>query len=299
MAFFAWFTPVHLARLTAEAAPPCPEDVVAAVDQADIETYIAEMLDRGSANNARKHYASLQQFFRWAEDEGLTDASPMLRTSPPFVPTQPVPVVSDSDLIKLTATCERGPVRHRTFENLRDAAIIRLFLDGGPRLDELSGLSLGDLEFDMDVAHVMGKGRRLRAVPFGAKTGEALRRYLRARANHRVVLAMRRNYPMDPKKVAEAEASEPLWIGKFGPMTPSGVAQMIERRCGDAGIKRINPHKFRHTWATDLVDSGASQSDVKRLGGWKTDQMVDRYTSTTADKRARESHRRLARGDRL
>jgi integrase len=69
-----------------------------------------------------------------------------------------------------------------SFVDRRDAAVIRLLLDTGGRLSEVAGLAVADLDFTEDVAHVIGKGRRPRALPFGQQTGLALGRYLRARA---------------------------------------------------------------------------------------------------------------------
>jgi site-specific recombinase XerC len=73
----------------------------------------------------------------------------------------------------------------REFVRVRDTPIIRLLLDSGGRLDEISALTVEDIDFDMDVARAVGKGRRPRALPFGGKTGAALARYLRARARER------------------------------------------------------------------------------------------------------------------
>ena len=97
----------------------------------------------------------------------------MAKMKPPKVPEVPVPVLTDDDLRRLLAACEgRAP------EDRRDMAVLRLFLDSGMRLWELTNLKVGDLDLDARVAIVMGKGRRPRACPFGAKTASALDRYL-------------------------------------------------------------------------------------------------------------------------
>ncbi len=99
----------------------------------------------------------------------------MERMNPPAVPEQPVAVLEEADLVRLLDSCKGN-----TFENRRDAAIIRLFLDTGMRAGELTTLGVSDLDFDHDVALVMGKGRRGRATPFGARTAaEGLQRRLR------------------------------------------------------------------------------------------------------------------------
>ena len=178
---------------------------------------------RVSGATAAKHYRSLQQLWRWLVEDGeIPFTNGWMR--PPTVPEQPVPILTEDDLTKLLATCKGD-----TFENRRDNAIIRLFLDTGMRASELVGMGADDIDWDTDVVIVMGKGRRGRGAPFGAKTADALRRYRRIRARHPIA-----NLPN-------------VWIGKKGPMTDSGVRQMLERRGLDAGIEGLHPHRFRHT----------------------------------------------------
>ena len=171
-----------------------------------------------------KHYRSLQQLFVWLVDDGEIDRSPMERMRPPSVPEQPVAVLTIEELGALLATC-----RGNTFENRRDLAIIRVFVDTGMRAGELAGLTTDDIDLELNVAQVLGKGRRSRTCPFGAKTAEALRRYLRLRRSH-----------------ALAQQQE-LWLGRQGPLSDSGVRQMLERRATDAGVPHVHPHRFRHT----------------------------------------------------
>jgi site-specific recombinase XerD len=244
--------------------------------RSDIEAFIAAQLDHHRPTTAAVRFRSIQQFYRWALDEELIKASPMTGLRPPAIPDEPLAVLDETTLSKLLTS-----MNGRGFDDRRDTAIIRLFLDTGMRSSELATLALTDIDLNQDVAVVLGKGRRPRACPFGDKTGQAIERYLRERNKH-------------PQARNRA-----LWLGTRGVMTDNGIRQMLRRRAKQAGLDHLHPHMFRHTFAHRWLSEGGQEQDLMRLAGWKSREMLGRYGASAADQRAREAHKRMSLGDRF
>jgi site-specific recombinase XerD len=249
---------------------------VAHIRREHAESYQADQLKHFSAATAALRHRTLKVFFTWLVSEGEIPTSPMTGMSPPKVGEVPVPTVSKDSMTRLLKACSAN-----SFDDRRDHAILLLFLDTGLRLSEMSGLSVDDVDTTGRVLYVTGKGNKGRSVRYGVKAGAALNRYQRMRSRH-------------PK------SAEPgWWLGTKGQMTPSGVAQMVRRRCERAGIGQVHPHQFRHTFAAEWMASGGSKGDLMHLAGWSSRDMLQRYGRYTATERALEAHDRHSPGDRL
>lgn len=254
-----------------------------------MEDYIAHLQATTRPATVANRWRSLQQFFRFLVAEEDLEVSPLAKIARPKVPETPVPVVSDADLEKLLKS-----VSGKSFEDRRDNAIFRLFLDCGVRLDELGRLAVESVDFTVDQIVVWGKGRRPRIVPFDEKTGQALERYLRERRKHPAAdKRFTGSDPDDPR-----EGNRPLWLGARGFLSDSGVYQVIKRRSRAVG-DHIHPHQLRHTAAHHHAAAGMSETDMMRIFGWKSSEMPKRYGSSAADERAREAKRRLGLGNRF
>jgi site-specific recombinase XerD len=249
------------------------------LERSDVEGFIGYVLSNRSPGTAKQRYMSLRGFFGWLLEEEEIDASPMEKMKPPKVEEKPPPILRPEELRALIDASSGS-----AFDDRRDASIVMLLADTGMRSSELVGLTVEDIDLDLRVAHVIGKGGKHRAAPFGDQTTLALDRYLRSRAAH----------PHGRR--------DELFLGKRGPITRSGLGQIVKKRGNQAGIDGMHPHVLRHTFVHLWLISGGQEGDVVRILGWSRKsaaQMLDRYGASAATERAFEAHRRFGPVDSL
>jgi site-specific recombinase XerD len=252
-------------------------DDVTAVRPDDVRGWLVGLKGQVSPSTEYRNYSGCRQFFAWCVREDELDVSPMVNVRPPKVPEPRTEMLTAEQMKALLADCAG-----KDFVARRDTAIVLLLADTGMRRAELAALTVGDVDLRARVAHVVGKGRRPRTVPFGARTAQALDRYVRARRGH---------------ALADRAA---LWLAEKGRgvLTTDGIRQMLERHGRNIGV-RVHAHMFRHGFADAWLRAGGSPNDLQELAGWKSPQMVNRYAAANRAERARQAYRRLSPMDAL
>lgn len=149
----------------------------------------------------------------------------------------------------------------------RGVAMVVTMLYSGLRVAELVGLDRPDVDFDaatIDVRH--GKGDKQRLLPLHPVPAVAIHRYLATRSD---------DHPA-------------LFLSRRGRISTSQVQRLVHQIVGDTAIsKRITPHKFRHSFATMLLDKGADLRVVQELLGHSSISSTQIYTHVTQERKRR------------
>lgn len=161
-------------------------------------------------------------------------------------------------------------------KDLRDRAILELLFSTGLRVSELCSLSR-DIDLKKDEVSIRGKGDKVRVVFVSPRAKEAIKHYLGKRTDMEEALFIH----------------ESKHDTKTKRLTSRSVERIVKYYAIKAGItKKVTPHVVRHSFATDLLESGADLRSVQALLGHAHIGTTQIYTHVT-DKHLRDVHRRF------
>jgi site-specific recombinase XerD len=244
----------------------------AEVTRQDMVAYMIDRQEACGADGTVTHHANVSSFFSFfSADEGL--ANPMVKIPcPKGSPVAPPEVLPDADLAKLVAACAGN-----SNEAVRNRALILLMASSGIRRAEVAALAIGDVNLsEQSVIIRSGKGGKFRTAVCSKQAALAISKWLRRRGKMRT----------HTDKIFTS-------LSAGGPMTPSGISQIVGSVGKAAGVK-VHPHMFRHRFAHQWLDLGGQEHDLMQVAGWSSSQMISRYGAALAAQRAVDHGRALA-----
>jgi integrase len=140
----------------------------------------------------------------------------------------------------------------RSFRTARDLAIVALMLLNGLRSREVLALQLEDLLFSEAQVRVRGKGSRIRMLPLPPETIRILQCYLKTE----------RPLTNTPQVFVSLKGR-----ARGGPLKPAGLRSLFRHHRAISGVPPANPHRFRHTFGSDMIRAGVSLPALMRLMG--------------------------------
>lgn len=173
----------------------------------------------------------------------------------------------------------------KTIQGVRDRAILDLLFSTGLRVSELTNLKKTNINLEKSEFSVRGKGGKIRVVFIDQASRESVKKYLENRNDKSEFLFISYGHSNKadrlPSTVDRTEDS---------PITPRSVQRMIHKYALKAGItKHVTPHVMRHSFATDLLMSGADLRAVQSLLGHSSVTTTQVYTHVT-DQHLKDVH---------
>jgi integrase/recombinase XerD len=239
---------------------------VLALGQAEVAEYIGWLRGQGlSPRSQARHVHSARGFFRFAVREGLVDRDPLENLRPPKA-FRPLPRCLTAAQVEalLASPKTDGPV------GLRDRAMLEVMYATGLRASEVTSLEWANVDLELGLVRVFGKGRKERLVPLGREAGRWVRRYLdEARG-----------------RLAKGAASKVLFLSKRGgALSPTGLWGIVRRHAVGAGVARtLSPHVLRHSFASHLLERGADLRALQAMLGHSDISTTQIYTHVTRER---------------
>ena len=231
-----------------------------------IRGYMGQLAKNNKKSSQARKLSSLRTFFRFLIKEGVIIDNPAAAVRTPKLDKYlPQHLTVDEAFALLDSVPASDPA------HARDRAILEVLYSTGIRVSELVGLNRNDLELNLGIIKVCGKGRKERIVPIGKKAIAALSHYLQ-KSENLLPEGRRGNIPV-------------FLNGRAGRLTARSVGRLIDKYVRHCGLQRnISPHSIRHSFATHLLNAGADLRAIQELLGHVNLSTTQRYTHLNIDK---------------
>ncbi|HQQ77292.1 MAG TPA: tyrosine recombinase XerC [Thermoanaerobaculia bacterium] len=245
---------------------PLEKIAAADVDALAVRSYLAHLRADGLTKaSIGRHLSALRTFFAFLKREGHVVANPAKAIATPR---------KERSLPRTLSVTEAGAVVEAKGREgalgARDRALLEVLYATGLRVSEVVGLKLEDVDLSARQVRTVGKGRKERIVPFGRAACDAVKTWLRARADMRP---------------AAKDAGFLFLNARAGRLTDRSVRRILDRAMLGADVTRhASPHALRHSFATHLLAAGADLRSIQELLGHASLSTTQRYTHLDAER---------------
>jgi integrase/recombinase XerC len=276
--------------------PDAETPTLGKIDHHMIREFVGHLHEAGleKSSIARK-LAALRSFFKYCVREGLLKENPARLVPTPKLPKRIPSVLSAEEMsgfldqlavIQNPGAGRVGNKRGRAIaaampsnatlkleDSLflrRDRAILELLYAAGLRVSELTGLNISDVGQKDQMVRVIGKGRKERIVPYGAKAADALKVYWTER-DKLLEIGHRQQGKTD---------TEAVFLNYMGRrLTQRSVGRILKKYVRLVNVNwDLHPHSMRHAFATHLLADGADLRAIQELLGHQSLSTTQKYT---------------------
>ncbi|MBP1991514.1 tyrosine-type recombinase/integrase [Paenibacillus eucommiae] len=229
-----------------------------------LKEYLAKQADRLKPSSLGHRIRFVRSLFRYAYEETYLNSNPSLKLREPKLDKRIPKFLIEEDVIHLKISCQ----------SLRERALLEFLYCTGCRVGEVEKINIEDLNWENRSAIVNGKGSKQREVYFTTECKVWLKKYLDCRADSCKALFVTDTHPTKRKAIPTIR-----WALK---------------RLADRGEIEANvyPHRFRHTYACQLLDNGAPLDFIQGMLGHEKASTTQIYAQLRGERR-RELYRQF------
>lgn len=230
------------------------------LNEDDILNYLNNIRKKKKTSVSR-YISSLKSFYKYLNTKKIISENPMIYISYPKKDKKLPNYIKYNELYELIRLSLNGKNKYR------DNLIVELLYATGVRVSELVNIKMSDINTNRNEIIILGKGNKERIVYFGQYAKEALENYISS----------------ERKEILKGKESKYLFVNQKGEnLSTRTIENCINRIIKGVSIKnKISPHTLRHTFATDMLNSGCDIRVVGELLGHASLSSTQVYTHIT------------------
>jgi len=237
----------------------------AEISHLHIRSYLSTLYGKLDKRSIARHTSSIRALLKYMNAQGYIGTNVLSRVVHPKTQEKLMFALSVDEMNLFLSSIDAT-----TTIGKRNLAIIELLYGAGLRVSELALIKLADIDLEQKIMKVLGKGRKERLSPFNQEACNTLKSYLEVRGQF----------------VNADKTNDYVFLNKSGGNLGVRSIQRLTKFISiKAGLLRdATPHTMRHSYATHLLEAGASIKTVKELLGHASIAATQRYTHMTMEK---------------
>lgn len=227
------------------------------VTTGDIRAWLSSMAGDDSALTLRRKTQSLRAYFRFLMKRGVISSNPASDVILAKAPKRLPEFVKEKEIEEIVGNYDTSD-----FRSMRQHIVMLLLYSTGLRREELRTVTDADIDFSLREMKVTGKRSKQRNIPLPDELITEIKRWQSVR----------------DLKYPDLAAPKPLIAGPSGALSRGAIYDIVREALASSSALRKSPHILRHTFATAMLNSGASLDSVKEFLGHASLSTTQIYT---------------------